>query len=286
MLFLTALVVAQATSAVSCDDICVRRRATFAVQAFTQASAHTTDPNIQICLAAWSKFDQRVAAVGRTGNYGRSPQFSPPCRQTAVAMTGDPRATGSINSAYHNYDTSQQMAMSTLGSTVSGNNTAAMSTLLGALLGGTGSLDDRPAYDASQFSRISDNAEQIFAKLQPAVEYRYLMALQNSIGLPPETPPDLSDNASSPPQSSGTSTTQRAENGDAQAQFSLGLQYLHGDGVPKDGVIAYKWLRLAAKGGVAAASTLADQLFARMSPAQRSQAEALLGAYRSEHGGI
>lgn len=36
-----------------------------------------------------------------------------------------------------------------------------------------------------------------------------------------------------------------AEQGDASAQHSLGLQYFLGEGVPKDDVFAYKWILLA-----------------------------------------
>ena len=37
-----------------------------------------------------------------------------------------------------------------------------------------------------------------------------------------------------------------AERGDADAQFSLGTMYRLGRGVPQDGVLAYKWFSLAA----------------------------------------
>ena len=40
-----------------------------------------------------------------------------------------------------------------------------------------------------------------------------------------------------------------AEQGDASAQFNLGLMYDNGDGVPKDGKTAVKWWRLAAEQG-------------------------------------
>ena len=37
-----------------------------------------------------------------------------------------------------------------------------------------------------------------------------------------------------------------AEQGDASAQFQLGLKYLDGEGVPQDYARAYGWLNLAA----------------------------------------
>ncbi|GBF25059.1 secretory immunoglobulin A-binding protein EsiB [bacterium MnTg02] len=37
-----------------------------------------------------------------------------------------------------------------------------------------------------------------------------------------------------------------AEQGDAKAQFNLGVMYVRGAGVPRDHVVAHKWLNLAA----------------------------------------
>ena len=44
-------------------------------------------------------------------------------------------------------------------------------------------------------------------------------------------------------------TRKKAEQGDAAAQFNLGLMYADGDGVPKDAVEAVKWYRKAAEQG-------------------------------------
>ena len=41
-------------------------------------------------------------------------------------------------------------------------------------------------------------------------------------------------------------TRQRAEQGDALAQASLGLMYFLGEGVPQDYVEAHKWVNLSA----------------------------------------
>ena len=46
---------------------------------------------------------------------------------------------------------------------------------------------------------------------------------------------------------------QSAEQGDANAQFALGVRYQEGEGVPRDDVEGAKWLRLAAEQGRAAA---------------------------------
>jgi len=45
----------------------------------------------------------------------------------------------------------------------------------------------------------------------------------------------------------------RAEKGDADAQFNLGVKYYRGDGVPKDAVQAATWYRRAAEQGAASA---------------------------------
>jgi len=45
--------------------------------------------------------------------------------------------------------------------------------------------------------------------------------------------------------------TTRAEQGDAQAQNSLGVRYNNGEGVPQDYAEAIKWYRLAAEQGYA-----------------------------------
>jgi len=42
---------------------------------------------------------------------------------------------------------------------------------------------------------------------------------------------------------------QQAEAGDSAAQFNLGLMYANGEGVPKDLVMAYMWINLAAATG-------------------------------------
>ena len=46
-----------------------------------------------------------------------------------------------------------------------------------------------------------------------------------------------------------------AEQGDASAQFNLGLMYRNGEGVPQDDKIAVKWYKLAAEQGLASAQT-------------------------------
>ena len=45
----------------------------------------------------------------------------------------------------------------------------------------------------------------------------------------------------------------RAEQGDAEAQFNLGVMYSNGEGVPQDDAEAVRWYRLAAAQGYARA---------------------------------
>ena len=53
-----------------------------------------------------------------------------------------------------------------------------------------------------------------------------------------------------------------AEQGDAKAQYNLGLMYRNGYGVPKDDKQAVKWYRLAAEQGIARAQTSLGLMYA------------------------
>ena len=59
--------------------------------------------------------------------------------------------------------------------------------------------------------------------------------------------------ACSPPTSEKDNVFRRAEQGDAKAQFDLGLKYDTGDGVPQDYAEAANWYRKAAEQGYAKA---------------------------------
>ena len=54
----------------------------------------------------------------------------------------------------------------------------------------------------------------------------------------------------------------RAEQGEADAQFDLGVAYAAGDGVPEDEAEALRWYRLAADQGHAAAQTRVGTMYA------------------------
>jgi TPR repeat protein len=66
-----------------------------------------------------------------------------------------------------------------------------------------------------------------------------------------------------------------AERGDASAQNNLGAMYANGEGVPKDGVLAYMWLNLAAAKSDARAIKNRGHLASKMTPAQIAEAQRL-----------
>ena len=53
-----------------------------------------------------------------------------------------------------------------------------------------------------------------------------------------------------------------AEQGDADAQFTLGVLYAKGEGVPKDDAEAVRWFRKAAEQGDAAAQSVLGAMYA------------------------
>ena len=66
-----------------------------------------------------------------------------------------------------------------------------------------------------------------------------------------------------------------AEQGDASAQYNLGVFYDNGLGVPQDKVSAYMWLNLAAAQGKEGAATFRDLIARRMTSAQIAEAQKL-----------
>jgi hypothetical protein len=161
---------------------------------------------------------------------------------------------------------------------------------LGDLFGSGGNADDRPGFDQGVFDQISANAGRIFSRLEPYITYIRVSTYQNSLNLAEEAPATV---AVAPPPAApaavavappafGASLMQRAQQGDAQSQFAVGLEYLHGDGVPRDTVLAYKWLKLASLGGVSAASSLARDAYAHLDESGRAQGTALVAAARND----
>ena len=66
-----------------------------------------------------------------------------------------------------------------------------------------------------------------------------------------------------------------AEQGDATAQYNLGVFYDNGLDVPQDRVSAYMWFSLSAAQGKVDAATFRDLIARRMTPAQIAEAQEL-----------
>jgi uncharacterized protein len=66
-----------------------------------------------------------------------------------------------------------------------------------------------------------------------------------------------------------------AEQGDASAQYNLGVFYDNGLGVPQDKVRAYMWLNLSAAKGREGAAAFRDLIARRMTPEQIAEAHKL-----------
>jgi uncharacterized protein len=78
-----------------------------------------------------------------------------------------------------------------------------------------------------------------------------------------------------------------AEQGDATAQYNLGVFYDNGLDVPQDRVSAYMWFSLSAAQGKEGAATFRDLIARRMTPAQIAEAQKLAasGSRLSSHFG-
>jgi len=66
-----------------------------------------------------------------------------------------------------------------------------------------------------------------------------------------------------------------AEQGNAEAQINLGVMYAEGRGVPKDDAMAYAWLNLAAASGDERARNNHDIIKKEMTPSQIEKGQAL-----------
>jgi len=69
--------------------------------------------------------------------------------------------------------------------------------------------------------------------------------------------------------------TKAAEQGKAEAQYNLGIKYAEGQGVPQDNVYAHMWFNLAAVDGSKDASKNRDIIAKRMTTADISKAQSL-----------
>lgn len=74
-----------------------------------------------------------------------------------------------------------------------------------------------------------------------------------------------------------------AKQGNAKAQYILGLMYRQGQGVSKDNVQAYMWLSLAAESKEKEAIKFRDLLAPKMTAAQIEEAQRLVRAWLAQH---
>ena len=70
--------------------------------------------------------------------------------------------------------------------------------------------------------------------------------------------------------------TRAAEQGDARAQYNLGLMYMNGQGVEPNLVLAYYWVSLSAAQGNGNAPPARDYLAEKMTPEQIEEANTLV----------
>ena len=73
-----------------------------------------------------------------------------------------------------------------------------------------------------------------------------------------------------------------AEQGDANAQYNLGVFYDNGLGVPQDRIRAYMWLSLAAMQGRERAAAFRDLVARLMTPGQLAEAQKLASDWKSK----
>lgn len=71
-----------------------------------------------------------------------------------------------------------------------------------------------------------------------------------------------------------------AEQGDVFAQFELGLLYMNGTVIPKDNEIAYLWFLLSSAQGSEAAAKLRDLVEKSLTFQQRANAQAVASAWK------
>ncbi len=72
---------------------------------------------------------------------------------------------------------------------------------------------------------------------------------------------------------------QHARQGDTTAQIELGLMLAIGEGVPRDRIESYKWLRIASSGDNGFVAGLIETLSRRMTEDQIAEAERLASGF-------
>ena len=74
-----------------------------------------------------------------------------------------------------------------------------------------------------------------------------------------------------------------AEHGHAKAQFNLGVMYKKGQGVPQDYAQSYMWVNLAAAKGLANAVKTRDNLVNKLTPSQIEEGQRLTREWLATH---
>ena len=75
----------------------------------------------------------------------------------------------------------------------------------------------------------------------------------------------------------------KAEQGDATAQFNLGVMYRKGQGVQQDYSQAYMWINLAATQGLEKSIKLRDALVKKLTPSQIEEGQKLAREWMATH---
>ena len=75
----------------------------------------------------------------------------------------------------------------------------------------------------------------------------------------------------------------RAENGEAEAQYSLGLMYSTGQRVDRDYITAHKWFNLAALNGSGSARLEREELSVIMSAEEIAEAQRRAREWKMAH---
>ena len=76
---------------------------------------------------------------------------------------------------------------------------------------------------------------------------------------------------------------QAVEQGNAQAQFNLGILYEKGQGVSQDYIQAHMWVNLASTQGHVVAPKARDKLAKKMTPEQIAEAQRLTREWLAIH---
>ena len=74
-----------------------------------------------------------------------------------------------------------------------------------------------------------------------------------------------------------------ADQGFAKAHFNLGAMYYHGEGIPRDYIMAHMWFDIGARGGNEAARRSRDIVAEVINPADVAEAQRLAREWLEQH---